>query len=147
MVVAMGWLHYNRLHQGARACLIRLGLFRVARFLPPTPLLALRRLSARRRSFPGAGRIRKMLDRAMRWIQLALVEKDPTTSKVYMDALSRYGRTKVHFVDCIIAATARDQRFRWRRSIRTFASSPMYGSNSTPDPFELADPFQLARPV
>jgi len=29
---------------------------------------------------------------------------------VYLDALSRYGRTKVHFVDCIIAAAARDQR-------------------------------------
>ena len=35
---------------------------------------------------------------------------------VYLDALSRYGRTKVHFVDCIIAATARDQRV----SVATF---------------------------
>ena len=36
--------------------------------------------------------------------------------EVYLDALSRYGRTKVHFVDCIIAATARDQRV----SVATF---------------------------
>jgi len=34
----------------------------------------------------------------------------------WLDALSRYGRTKVHFVDCIIAATARDQRV----SVATF---------------------------
>ena len=26
--------------------------------------------------------------------------------QVHLDALSRYGRTKIHFVDCLVAATA-----------------------------------------
>jgi predicted nucleic acid-binding protein len=36
--------------------------------------------------------------------------------ELYLDALDRYARTKVHFVDCVIAATSRAQRV----SVATF---------------------------
>ena len=57
----------------------------------------------------GAGEIRGYPAVPVFCLEIGAVE-------VYLDALSRYGRTKVHFVDCSIAAAAKDQRV----SVATF---------------------------
>jgi predicted nucleic-acid-binding protein len=45
---------------------------------------------------------------------------------IHLDALDRYRRTKIHFVDCLIAATAAAENTAVASSIRTFASSPTF---------------------
>ena len=44
---------------------------------------------------------------------------------IHLDALERYRKSQVHFVDCLIAATASLKTRQWPPSIRTFENSPM----------------------
>jgi len=43
---------------------------------------------------------------------------------IHLDALNRYRKSKVHFVDCLIAATASANNREWPPSIKTFENSP-----------------------
>jgi len=47
---------------------------------------------------------------------------------IHLDALDRYRRTKVHFVDCLLAAAARAEDTPSPRSTKISGSFPTFGS-------------------
>ena len=68
---------YNGRRQGARACPICHGLFPAVRLWPPWPPPL---VTGAPLLLPASRPAPKMLDRAMRWVQLALVENGPETA-------------------------------------------------------------------